>query len=398
MSSILHSLWLHLRRRVNPLPDFDESVVSKHQSSEQTPNGAVWFVVCGWTREFNHRVSVQKLVCLYVYTADSGICAECRPAESYLRQTQAGGWADAGRELLVVVQLWPWRRLWRTSVCQSTAGSERGETQIGSKGRVPAMKTVLSLHRKWAHAVKTIRILQGLVSAILLPWLRSTTRAMSRSVVGASGSSSPATWLDGFCRDLSFFLFDCLFFKSNGLVLWLFSVKFFDFCSKFGIWICRSGSNSPERHIWAQNSFGYLWRVKRDDGQTQNWPMVYFLEKLWHDLCFCILEISLYQLCIFARSWCVPVYFVNSNICFLIYMMFWGIVTVRCQNVKALVAISNLADVSDFMWMTWLISKTCCWFSLNIVRRSFRFHPELFLSALKRKRVHVQVRSSIINQ
>lgn len=26
------------------------------------------------------------------------------------------------------------------------------------------MKTVLSLHRKWAHAVKTIRILQGLVS------------------------------------------------------------------------------------------------------------------------------------------------------------------------------------------------------------------------------------------
>lgn len=34
------------------------------------------------------------------------------------------------------------------------------------------MKTVLSLHRKWAHAVKTIRILQGLVSAILLRWLR----------------------------------------------------------------------------------------------------------------------------------------------------------------------------------------------------------------------------------
>lgn len=32
----------------------------------------------------------------------------------------------------------------------------------------PMMKTVLSLHRKWAHAVKTIRILQGLVSAILI--------------------------------------------------------------------------------------------------------------------------------------------------------------------------------------------------------------------------------------
>lgn len=34
------------------------------------------------------------------------------------------------------------------------------------------MKTVLSLHRKWAHAVKTIRILQGLVSVTVLPWLR----------------------------------------------------------------------------------------------------------------------------------------------------------------------------------------------------------------------------------
>lgn len=34
------------------------------------------------------------------------------------------------------------------------------------------MKTVLSLHRKWAHAVKTIRILQGLVSVFLLPGLR----------------------------------------------------------------------------------------------------------------------------------------------------------------------------------------------------------------------------------
>lgn len=40
------------------------------------------------------------------------------------------------------------------------------------KSRPPMMKTVLSLHRKWAHAVKTIRILQGLVSVTLLPWLR----------------------------------------------------------------------------------------------------------------------------------------------------------------------------------------------------------------------------------
>lgn len=38
--------------------------------------------------------------------------------------------------------------------------------------RAPVMKTVLSLHRKWAHAVKTIRILQGLVSVTVLPWLQ----------------------------------------------------------------------------------------------------------------------------------------------------------------------------------------------------------------------------------
>lgn len=38
--------------------------------------------------------------------------------------------------------------------------------------RAPVMKTVLSLHRKWAHAVKTIRILQGLVSLIVQLWLQ----------------------------------------------------------------------------------------------------------------------------------------------------------------------------------------------------------------------------------
>lgn len=46
-------------------------------------------------------------------------------------------------------------------VRQSSAAGETGETC--------AMKTVLSLHRKWAHAVKTIRILQGLVSAVISP-------------------------------------------------------------------------------------------------------------------------------------------------------------------------------------------------------------------------------------
>lgn len=72
-------------------------------------------------------------VCMFTLSADDGICAECRPAESLLRQRQAGGQMQE-RELLVVVQLWPWRRLWRTSVCQSTAGGEQGETQIGRDG------------------------------------------------------------------------------------------------------------------------------------------------------------------------------------------------------------------------------------------------------------------------
>lgn len=46
---------------------------------------------------------------------------------------QNPSYVKAGRrqmqgEQLVVVQLWPWRRLARTSGCQSTAGGERGET------------------------------------------------------------------------------------------------------------------------------------------------------------------------------------------------------------------------------------------------------------------------------
>lgn len=45
------------------------------------------------------------------------------------------------------------------------------DADSGGRRTVPMMKTVLSLHRKWAHAVKTIRILQGLVSVTLIPWL-----------------------------------------------------------------------------------------------------------------------------------------------------------------------------------------------------------------------------------
>lgn len=41
---------------------------------------------------------------MFTLSADGGICAECRPAESLLRQRQAGGQMQE-RELLVVVQL-----------------------------------------------------------------------------------------------------------------------------------------------------------------------------------------------------------------------------------------------------------------------------------------------------
>lgn len=41
------------------------------------------------------------------------------------------------------------------------------ETERLRDGETPTMKTVFSLHRKWAHAVETIRILQGIVSVVL---------------------------------------------------------------------------------------------------------------------------------------------------------------------------------------------------------------------------------------
>lgn len=105
-------------------------------------------------------------VCLH-FSADGGICAECRPAESLLRQRQAGGQMQG-------------ESCWWLCSCGHGGGcgahqsasaplavsrERRGEE---GDGRAPMMKTVLSLHRKWAHAVKTIRILQGLVSVILI--------------------------------------------------------------------------------------------------------------------------------------------------------------------------------------------------------------------------------------
>lgn len=128
--------------------------------------------VCGWTLRLlgspRACTGAGVPVCLHFLQTVGFVLNVGQQNPSYVKGRRAGGRADAGRELLVVVQLWPWRRLWRTSVCQSTAGGEQGETQRGKRLRAPMMKTVLSLHRKWAHAVKTIRILQGLVSAILI--------------------------------------------------------------------------------------------------------------------------------------------------------------------------------------------------------------------------------------
>lgn len=64
--------------------------------------------------------------------------------------------------------------------------------------RDPVMKTVLSLHRKWAHAVKTIRILQGLVSLIVQFWLQfdqvcELTQVWAE-ISYLSGTLYPRTW------------------------------------------------------------------------------------------------------------------------------------------------------------------------------------------------------------
>lgn len=99
---------------------------------------------------------------------------------SYVNGRQAGGQADVGREAA-------------GGLCSCDHGGGCGAHQAASaaealsrerqthacslarsgrrRRKTPTMKTVLSLHRKWAHAVKTIRILQGLVSA---PPLTST--------------------------------------------------------------------------------------------------------------------------------------------------------------------------------------------------------------------------------
>lgn len=53
--------------------------------------------------------------CMFTLSADGGICAECRPAESLLRQRQLGGQMQGGSCCCWFVQMWSWRRLWRTT-------------------------------------------------------------------------------------------------------------------------------------------------------------------------------------------------------------------------------------------------------------------------------------------
>lgn len=74
------------------------------------------------------------------------------------------------------------------------------------------MKTVLSLHRKWAHAVKTIRILQGLVSVILLPRLRFDQICAQGKWLGQAHGPE---W---FCNGPELGFFVCLFFFELGFI------------------------------------------------------------------------------------------------------------------------------------------------------------------------------------
>lgn len=79
-----------------------------------------------------------------------------------------------------------------------------GREAARKRRRAPTMKTVLSLHRKWAHAVKTIRILQGLVSVILLQiWSALWPGQVARSGWFCNGSG--CLFLNGkcFCSGLS---------------------------------------------------------------------------------------------------------------------------------------------------------------------------------------------------
>lgn len=97
-----------------------------------------------------------------------------------------------------------------------------GRDADSGRRTVPMMKTVLSLHRKWAHAVKTIRILQGLVSATLIPWLWfdhlfGMQLELTRSVIGCS--------VDGLSWMMRWFLFSFFVLKRCWSIIWAFGLK-----------------------------------------------------------------------------------------------------------------------------------------------------------------------------
>lgn len=73
--------------------NFDECLI--HLACEHTSQSKG--VVYGWTlgRLITACLCVSGCACMFTPAADGGICAECRPAESLLRQRQAGG--RAGR-------------------------------------------------------------------------------------------------------------------------------------------------------------------------------------------------------------------------------------------------------------------------------------------------------------
>lgn len=125
------------------------------------------------------------------------------------RERAAGGCAAVAMEEAVAHISLPQHR-WRWT----------GRDADRERERVPTMKTVLSLHRKWAHAVKTIRILQGLVSAILQSWLRFDLWLGQLDPAGAVGDLSACF----------FFLFRPSWFSLFFFFYWFLLQSCIEFC------------------------------------------------------------------------------------------------------------------------------------------------------------------------
>lgn len=195
----------------------------------------IFFVyMCLWmnTQEFNHSVPCKSwCVCMFTLQTVGFILNVGQQNPSYVkgrqagrcRERAAGGCAAVAMEEAVAHISLPEHRWWWT----------RREADRKQR-RVPTMKTVLSLHRKWAHAVKTIRILQGLVSGILLLWLWFV-----QTVVGASGS---ARKLDrtGPVMDRSVFFCFVFLIKLTGSINVVCKVVLIRVWVKLGIWKSRN--------------------------------------------------------------------------------------------------------------------------------------------------------------